>query len=138
MVRNKPIKVIMAKTALDGHWRGVQVVASAMRDAGMEVVYAGMVTAESVFRVAVQEDADVIGLNVGASYEQVRELMRMLKENHIDQMLVIVGGTVPHTDIPELKQMGVGEVFPPGSKLSDIVKFVQENAKGPLEVSKQA
>jgi methylmalonyl-CoA mutase C-terminal domain/subunit len=125
----KPIKVIIAKAALDGHWRGPQVVAGALRDAGMEVVYAGMVTADAVFQIALQEDADVIGFNIGASCEQVEALMRTLKEKHIDDILVVVGGTIPLVDIPRLKQMGVGEVFPPGSRLSSIVEFVKQNVR---------
>jgi methylmalonyl-CoA mutase C-terminal domain/subunit len=123
----RPIKVVMAKAALDGHWRGPQVVAGALRDAGMEVVFAGMVTADAVFQIAVQEDADVIGLNIGASYDQVQELMRILREEHMDNILVVVGGTIPLADIPKLKQMGVGEAFPPGSRLSAIVGFVKQN-----------
>lgn len=123
------IKVVIGKTGLDGHWRGVQVVAAALKNAGMEVVYAGMLTADAVIRIAIQEDADVIGLNVGASYEQVRELTRILHEEHMEDVLLIVGGTIPLVDAPELKKMGVNEVFPPGSKLDDIVKFVQENVR---------
>jgi methylmalonyl-CoA mutase C-terminal domain/subunit len=127
MAGKKILKVVIAKAAIDGHWRGVQVVANALRDAGMEVVYAGMATADAAFQIALQEDADVIGLNIGASYEQVQELMRILKENHMDNILVIVGGTIPLVDIPRLKQIGVSGVFPPGSRLADIVKYVQEN-----------
>ena len=121
------IKVVMAKAGLDGHWIGMQLVTTALRNAGMEVIYAGMVSAEEAIQIAIQEDADVIGLNVGASYEQVRKLMRILKERHLDNMLVILGGTIPVVDIPILKQMGVAEVFPPGSRLSNIVKYIQEN-----------
>ena len=117
----------MAKAGLDGHWIGMQLVTTALRNAGMEVIYAGMVSAEEAIQIAIQEDADVIGLNVGASYEQVRKLMRILKERHLDNMLVILGGTIPVVDIPILKQMGVAEVFPPGSRLSNIVKYIQEN-----------
>ena len=125
----RTIKVVIGKTGLDGHWRGVQAVAAALKNAGMEVVYGGMLTADAVIRIAIQEDADVIGLNVGASYEQVRELTRILHEEHMEDVLLIVGGTIPLVDAPKLKKMGVNGVFPPGSKLGDIVKFVQENVR---------
>ncbi len=121
------IKVVVAKAALDGHWVGIRMVINALRDAGMEVIYAGMVTADAVVATALQEDADVIGLNIGASYEQVQMLMRILKDKCMEHILVIVGGTIPLVDVPKLKKMGVSGVFPPGSLLSDIVKFVQDN-----------
>jgi len=127
VAEEKVIKVVIAKAAIDGHWIGVRVVANALKDAGIEVVYAGMVTADAAFQIALQEDADIIGLNIGASYEQVQELIRILRENHMDNILVIVGGTIPSVDIPRLKQLGVSGVFPPGSQLADIVKYVQEN-----------
>ena len=125
------IKVVVGKTGLDGHWRGVQAVATALKNAGMEVVYVGMSEAEAVVRAALQEDADVIGLNVGASYEQVEELIRLLKEKKMDDVLLILGGVIPLVDIPRLKEMGVDEVFPPGSRLDDIVTYVRENARRP-------
>ena len=128
MAYRDKIKVVVAKAGLDGHWIGLQLVTTALRDAGMEVVYAGMVSADAVVQIAIQEDAGVVGLNVGASYGQVEELIRILKEKHMDNILVIVGGTIPSVDIPELKQMGVGEVFPSGSRVMDIVRYVRENA----------
>jgi methylmalonyl-CoA mutase, C-terminal domain len=129
MIMEKRIRVIIGKTSLDGHWRGVQAVATALRDAGMEVIYVGMSTAETTIRVALQEDADVIGLNVGASYSQIEKMMSLLKENNMDNVLVILGGVIPLADIPKLKAMGVDEVFPPGSKLRNIVKYVRENIR---------
>jgi len=123
------IKVIIGKTGIDGHWRGVQAVAAALRDAGMEVIYVGSLTAEAVVKSAIQEDADVIGLNVGASYEQIEELIRLLKENNMSDILVMVGGVIPRVDVPRLKEMGVHGVFPPGSRLDDIVKFVEQNVR---------
>lgn len=126
---NKVKRVVVAKTGLDGHWRGVQVVSAALRDSGMEVIYLGMATAASVVKSAIEEDADVIGLSVGASYEQVEQLINILKDKKIDDMLLIIGGTVPRIDISKLKEMGVHEVFPPGSKLDDIVRFINENVK---------
>jgi methylmalonyl-CoA mutase, C-terminal domain len=121
------IKVILGKSSLDGHWRGLQAVATALRNSGMEVVYAGTMASDALIRVAIQESADVIGLNVGASYEQVEELIKKMKKNEIDNLLLIVGGVIPLADVPKLKKMGVDGVFPPGSKLKEIVKFVSEN-----------
>jgi len=122
-------KVIIGKTSMDGHWRGVQAVAAALRDAGMEVIYVGSLTAEAVVKAAIQEDADVIGFNVGGSYEQIEELIKLLRENNMPDVLVIVGGVIPGVDVPRLKEMGVHGVFPPGSRLDDIVKFVEENVR---------
>lgn len=127
--RERTLKVIIGKTGLDGHWRGVQAVATALRDAGMEVVYVGTMPAEALVQSALQEDADVIGLNVGASYEQVEILMAIMKDKQIKDVLVIVGGVIPLADIPKLMKMGVKAVYPPGSKLSDIVDFVQKNGR---------
>ena len=87
----------------------------------------GMATAPAVVNSAIQEDADVIGLSVGAGYEQVEMLTELVKEKNMNNVLVIIGGTIPRMDIPALKKMGVNEVFPPGSKLDDIVRFVNEN-----------
>jgi len=123
------IKVIIGKTGIDGHWRGVQAVAAALRDAGMEVIYVGSLTAEAVVKSAIQEDADVIGLNVGASYEQIEALIKLLRENNMPDVLVMAGGVIPRVDVPRLKEMGVHGVFPPGSRLDDIVKFVEENVR---------
>ncbi|MBW1788050.1 MAG: cobalamin-dependent protein [Deltaproteobacteria bacterium] len=127
--KNRKIKAVIGKTALDGHWRGVQAVATALRDAGMEVVYLGASTAEGIVKVALQEDADVIGLNIGASYEQVAELIRLLGRNDMQDLLLIVGGVIPLTDVPKLEKMGVHGVFPPGSKLDDIVRFIQGHSR---------
>ena len=124
--QRRDIKVILCKASLDGHWIGVQAVAMAFRDAGIEVLYMGMITAEEIVKVAIQEDADVIGLNIGASYEQVQELMKILKNRGMEDVLVVVGGVIPKVDIPKIKEMGVGGVFPPGSKLSEIVKFIKQ------------
>ena len=127
--KKRTIKIIIGKTAMDGHWRGVQAIAAALRDAGMEVVYVGSLTADSIVQTAIQEDADVIGLNVGAGYKQIEELMRILKERDMEDVQVILGGTIPLVDIPRLKQMGVSEVFPPGSRISNIIKYIHENAR---------
>ena len=126
---SKKIKVLIGKTAIDGHWRGVQAVATAFRDAGMEVVYVGVVSADEAVQISIQEQADVIGLNIVASYEQVKELIRLLHRSEMDDVLVIAGGVIPHVHIPKLKSMGVHGVFPPGTKLKDIVSFIKDNCR---------
>jgi methylmalonyl-CoA mutase C-terminal domain/subunit len=127
--KNRKIKVVIGKTGLDGHWRGVQAVATALRDAGMEVVYLGAIAAEGIYKVALQEDADVIGLNIGASYDQVEALVRLLQQNNMQDVLLIAGGVIPLADVARLNEMGVHGVFPPGTKLHHIVEFVQEHAR---------
>jgi len=127
--KNRRIKAVIGKTSLDGHWRGVQAVATALRDAGMEVVYVGASTGEEMVKIAIQEDADVVGLNIGASYEQVEELIRLLRQNDMEDVLVITGGVIPMTDIEKLMAMGVHGVFPPGSKLQDIVQFIRDHSR---------
>jgi len=126
---SKKIKVLIGKAAIDGHWRGLQAVATALRDAGMEVVYVGVVSADEALQISIQEQSDVIGLNVGASYRQIEELIRLLHENEMEDILVITGGVIPRLDIPKLKDMGVHGVFPPGTKLVDIVSFIKDNCR---------
>ena len=117
----------MAKTSLDGHWRGVVTVAAAFRDAGMEVVYCGQATAAQIVQTALQEDVDVIGLNIGGRFGHVGEMIQMLKDKGMNDILIIAGGPLLKEDIPELKQMGVAEVFPSGSETKEIVAYVLEN-----------
>ena len=121
------IRVLIAKTSLDGHWRGVVTVAAALRDAGMEVVYAGQATAAQIVQIALQEDVNVIGLNIGGRFGHVGDLMRMMEEKGMTEVLVVAGGPLLKDDIPELKRLGVAEVFPSGSKTRDIVSYVLEN-----------
>jgi len=123
--KGKKIKVLMAKTSMDGHWMGVTLVATALRDAGMEVVYGGQLRPEEIVAAAVQEDADVIGLNVGGSTRTVQRLMDLLSEKKVEA-LVVAGGTVPPCDIPVLKKMGISNVFPPGSSLDSIVNHIKD------------
>lgn len=123
-----PIKVLMAKTGLDGHWRGPMVVSAGLRDAGMEVVYGRQLNAAEIAETAIQEDVDVIGLNVCGRYDPIAELIRILKERQVDDKLLVAGGTIPPADIKLLKEMGIAAVFPPGSSMDAIVKFIQENA----------
>ncbi len=122
----RPIKVVIAKTSLDGHWRGPMLVTTALREAGMEVVYLGMVKPTEILDAAIQEDADVVGLNIGGRYYQVKELLRLLQENKVNA-LVVAGGTIPREDISLLKDEGVDEVFPPGSSLESIVGYIRGN-----------
>lgn len=125
---NKAIKVLMAKTSLDGHWRGVAVVATALRDAGMEVIYGGALTPQQIAEAAIQEDVDVIGLNIGGRYGVVKRLMELLRERGVRDVLIVAGGTIPDDDIPQLKALGIAEVFPPGSSTARIAEFIKEHA----------
>jgi methylmalonyl-CoA mutase C-terminal domain/subunit len=131
-VERKGIKVLMAKASLDGHWRGIAVVSTALRDAGMEVIYGGALSAAEIAQAAIQEDVDVIGINIGAGYMAVQELMQLLRKEGVNNVLVVAGGTIPPQDIPQLKQMGVAGVFPPGSRLDSIVAFIEERVRTPL------
>ncbi|MFN8215189.1 MAG: cobalamin B12-binding domain-containing protein [Solirubrobacterales bacterium] len=126
-----PIKVIVAKPGLDGHDRGAKVVARALRDAGMEVVYTGIYqTPESILRAVIQEDAAVLGLSSlsGAHMEYAKDLCKLLAENERSDVLFLVGGTIPDEDAEELKKVGVTEVFGPGTRTEDIIGFIVENA----------
>ncbi|WP_199730680.1 cobalamin B12-binding domain-containing protein [Amycolatopsis panacis] len=129
--RQAPIKVVIAKPGLDGHDRGAKVVARALRDSGMEVVYTGIYqTPESILRAVVQEDADVLGLSSlsGAHLEYAKELCQLLRDNGRDDVLFLVGGTVPPEDADTLRGYGVHEVFGPGTPTSALVEFITSNA----------
>jgi methylmalonyl-CoA mutase C-terminal domain/subunit len=128
-MKSKKIRVLTAKISLDDHYRGIISITQALRDAGMEVIYLG--TGQRVSEVvaaAMQEDVDVIGLSFlcGGHVETMRRFMKQMKRQGLESVLVIVGGIIPDRDIPKLKKMGVAEVFPPGTKLEDIVNFVLE------------
>ena len=125
--QDKPIKVLIAKTSIDGHWRGVAVVSAALRDAGMEVVYGGQLTANEIAATAIQEDVHVVGLNIGGSYGTVEKIMQTLRSTGLDDVLVVAGGTIAPEDIPMLKQLGIAEVFPSGSETESIVGFIRDN-----------
>ncbi len=128
----RKIRVLLAKPGLDGHDRGAKVVAHALREAGMEVIYTGLhQTVPSIVNQAIQEDVDVIGLSImsGAHIPICRKLMELVKEKGIEDKLIVVGGVIPSKDIPVLKEMGVDGVFPGGSYFTDIVKFIQENVR---------
>ena len=126
----RKIRVLLAKPGLDGHDRGAKVVAHAMREAGMEVVYTGLhQTVPSIVNQAIQEDVDVIGLSVmsGAHIPICRKLMGLLKEEDVGDKLVLVGGVIPNKDITVLKELGVSGIFPGGALFDDIVEFIGEN-----------
>ncbi len=124
--------MVIAKPGLDGHDRGAKVIARALRDAGMEVIYTGLrQTPEQVVSAALQEDADVIGLSIlsGAHNHIVPRLMELLREKGLDDVLVVIGGIIPDVDIPKLKTIGVKGVFLPGTPMQDIVDFIETNAR---------
>lgn len=123
----KPIKVLIAKTSIDAHWVGPMLVTMALRDAGMEVVHGVQMSSEQIVQTAIQEDVDVIGLNLCGRYRTLFEVMEMLRERHLEDKLVIVGGVIPQEGIPRLKGIGVDETFPPGSSLDSIVNYIREN-----------
>jgi methylmalonyl-CoA mutase C-terminal domain/subunit len=122
------IRVVIAKPGLDGHDRGAKVVARALRDAGMEVVYTGLhQTPEQIVETAIQEDADAVGISIlsGAHMTLVPRILEGLKENGSDDVIVVVGGTIPDDDAAELKKAGVAAVFTPGAPTREIVEFLQ-------------
>jgi len=124
-----PIRVIMAKPGLDGHDRGAKVVARALRDAGMEVIYTGLrQTAAQIVAAVVQEDAQALGLSIlsGAHNQIFPEIMRLLKEQGVNDLLVFAGGIIPDEDIPSLKAMGIKAVFQPGTNTDDIVALLRQ------------
>ncbi len=127
----RKIRVLLGKPGLDGHDRGAKVVAHAMREAGMEVIYTGLhQTVASILNQAIQEDVDVIGLSImsGAHIPICKKLMGMIKEQGMENKLVAVGGVIPNRDIPILEKMGVAGIFPGGTHFDEIIKFIRENA----------
>jgi methylmalonyl-CoA mutase C-terminal domain/subunit len=122
------IRVLVAKPGLDGHDRGAKVIARALRDAGMEVIYTGLrQTPEMIVNSALQEDVNVIGLSIlsGAHNAIVPRVMELLDQHKMDDVLVILGGIIPDQDIPKLKQAGVAAIFQPGAAMDDIVQFIR-------------
>ena len=127
-----PIRVLVAKPGLDGHDRGAKVIARALRDAGMEVIYTGLrQTPEMIVNAALQEDVRVIGLSIlsGAHKAIVPRIMELLREKDMTDVLVVLGGTIPGEDALELKKLGVAEVFQPGASLEKIVDFIRASVK---------
>jgi len=128
----RKIRVLIAKPGLDGHDRGAKIVARALRDAGMEVIYTGLhQTAEQVVKTAIQEDVDVVGLSLlsGAHMTLFVDVANLLKEKKMDDVLFIGGGIIPEEDVPVLKKAGIAGVFGPGTPVEDIVTFVKKNVK---------
>jgi methylmalonyl-CoA mutase C-terminal domain/subunit len=126
------IRVVIAKPGLDGHDRGAKIIARALRDAGMEVIYTGLhQTPEQIVETAIQEDADAVGISIlsGAHMTLVPRILDLLRSNGADDVLVVVGGTIPNDDIVELKEQGVAEVFTPGAPTSEIVDFLRSNVE---------
>ena len=125
----KKIRVVVAKPGLDGHDRGAKIIARALRDAGMEVIYTGLhQTPEQIVETAIQEDADAVGISIlsGAHMTLVPRILDGLKANGAEDILVVVGGTIPREDAKELKELGVAEIFTPGAPTSEIVDFLKE------------
>jgi methylmalonyl-CoA mutase C-terminal domain/subunit len=125
---SKKIRVVVAKPGLDGHDRGAKIIARALRDAGMEVIYTGLhQTPEQIVETVLQEDADAVGLSIlsGAHMTLVPKISRLLGEQGADDVVLVVGGTIPQDDIPELKELGVAEIFTPGSSVSEIVDYIR-------------
>ena len=130
-MQDKKIRILIAKPGLDGHDRGVKVIAQLLRDAGMEVIYTGLhQTVEQIVDTAIQEDVNVIGLSIlsGAHFPITEKLMKQLKNKTMNDVLIIVGGNIPKRDINGLKALGVKGVFTTGSKFEDIIDFIKINA----------
>src|ERR1700704_5078812 len=126
------IRVLVAKPGLDGHDRGAKVIARALRDAGMEVIYTGLLqTPEMIVTASLQEDVHVIGLSIlsGAHNAIVPRVMDLLRQNKMDDVLVVVGGIIPDQDVDNLKKIGVSAIFQPGTAMDDIVNFIRSHAK---------
>jgi methylmalonyl-CoA mutase C-terminal domain/subunit len=128
----KKIRVLVAKPGLDGHDRGAKVIARALRDAGMEVIYTGLrQTPEMIVNAALQEDVDVIGLSIlsGAHNAIVPRVMDLMKQHKMDDVIVVLGGTIPQQDLPQLTEAGVAAVFGPGTPMQGIIDFIRGNVK---------
>jgi len=126
---NRPIRILIAKVGLDGHDRGARIIATSLRDAGMEVIYTGLrQTPEMVVNTALQEDVDAIGISIlsGAHMTVFPKIINLIKEKGMDDVLVTGGGIIPHDDMTALKKIGVGELFPPGTKTTDIVQYITD------------
>jgi methylmalonyl-CoA mutase C-terminal domain/subunit len=129
---DKKIRVIVAKSGLDGHDRGAKIIAAALRDAGMEVIYTGLrQTPEMIVEAAIQEDADVIGISIlsGAHMTIFPKIMNLLKEKGMHDVLLTGGGIIPENDIEKLKEIGVGELFTPGAATTEIADYIKEWCK---------
>ncbi len=132
MSTDRKIRVVVAKPGLDGHDRGAKIIARALRDAGMEVIYTGLhQTPEQIVETVIQEDADAVGLSIlsGAHMTLVPRILELLEEQGVDDVLVTVGGTIPPADIAELKALGVAEVFTPGASAESAIEFIRSSVR---------
>ncbi|MFB0566580.1 MAG: cobalamin B12-binding domain-containing protein [Candidatus Aminicenantaceae bacterium] len=128
----KKIRVLIAKPGLDGHDRGAKIICRALRDAGMEVIYTGLRrTPEEIVNAAIQEDVDLIGLSIlsGAHNVLFPKIMSLLNDKEAADILVLAGGIIPEDDVPKMKEVGIAEIFLPGSSTTDIVKWIKDNVK---------
>lgn len=128
----RPIRVLVAKPGLDGHDRGAKVIARAFRDAGMEVIYTGLrQTPEQIVAAAVQEDVDVVGMSIlsGAHNYLFPRVVELLKEQGVDDVLIVGGGVIPDEDIPGLRESGIAEIFTPGTTTTHMIDFIKSNLK---------
>jgi len=128
----KKIRVLMSKPGIDGHWRGGIVVSRAIRDAGMELIFGGFQNVQQIVETAIQEDVDVLGLSIhsGAHFAYTQQVIDLLKERGVlEDIMILVGGVIPAQDFAKLKEMGVANIYGPGSKTSDIVEFIKTNVK---------
>ena len=136
MTDDRKIRVLVAKPGLDGHDRGAKVIARALRDAGMEVIYTGLrQTPEQIVAAALQEDADAIGLSIlsGAHMHICPRVMELLEEKGLKDVLVVVGGIIPDVDIPKLREIGVKGIFLPGTPMQEIIDFISQNVRPRVE-----
>jgi methylmalonyl-CoA mutase C-terminal domain/subunit len=132
MAEERKIRVLVAKPGLDGHDRGAKVIARALRDAGMEVIYTGLrQTPEMIVSASLQEDVDVIGLSIlsGAHNAIVPRVRDLLKQNKMDDVLLVIGGIIPDEDFPRMKEAGVSGIFQPGTAMDEIVEFIRKNVR---------
>jgi methylmalonyl-CoA mutase C-terminal domain/subunit len=132
MKMEKPIRVLIAKPGLDGHDRGAKLIARALRDAGMEVIYTGLrQTPEQIVAAAVQEDVDVVGMSIlsGAHNHLFPKVVELLKEQGVNDVLIIGGGVIPDEDIPGLKEAGLAEIFTPGTTTTQMIEYIKNNLK---------
>ena len=129
---DKKIRVLMSKPGIDGHWRGGIVVSRAIRDAGMELIFGGFQNVHEIVEAAIQEDVDIIGLSIhsGAHFAYTQEIIDLLKEKGVfDDIMILLGGVIPAKDFPKLREMGVANVYGPGTLTKDIVEFIRNNVK---------
>jgi len=131
-MNDKKIRVLMSKPGIDGHWRGGIVVSRAIRDAGMELIFGGFQNVRQIVEAAIQEDVDIIGLSIhsGAHFAYTQEIIDLLKEKGVfDDIMILLGGVIPAKDFPKLREMGVANVYGPGTLTKDIIEFIRNNVK---------